>query len=172
MPRLNLQHTRLVLSQCFLHRLPAHWSVTLADFKRNALFYFGVFWLVQILLIGDPAEAFVATASELCLSLAFVFAVLGLNGRREAFLPTATLVMGAVGWIGLLAIPVLVWLRLAEDLELVVAFYTSWVFVAWGIVVLGHIFRQALARAPSFGFGLACAYAVETYLGTLVLLVL
>ncbi|BCX82547.1 hypothetical protein MIT9_P2133 [Methylomarinovum caldicuralii] len=172
MLRFNLHHTRLVLSQCFLRRLPAHWSVTMEDFNRNAVFYFGVFWLIQILLIGEPAEAFVAAVSELALSLVFVVAVLGLNGRREAFLPTATLIMGAMGWIGLAALPVLVWLRVAEDLQLVIAFYASWVFVAWGIVVLGHIFRQVLARAPSFGFGLACAYAVETYLGTLVLLVL
>lgn len=170
MPRLNLQHTKLVLSQCFLRRLPSHWSVTMDDFNRNAVFYFGVFWLIQILLIGEPAEALVAAVSELALSLIFVVAVLGLNGRREAFLPTATLIMGAMGWIGLAALPVLVWLRVAEDLQLVIAFYASWAFVAWGIVVLGRIFRQALA--PSFGFGLACAYAVETYLGTLVLLVL
>ncbi|HEB78559.1 MAG TPA: hypothetical protein ENI90_08535 [Methylothermaceae bacterium] len=164
--------TKLVLSQCFLRRLPEAWSVSQDDFKRVAVFYFGVFWIIQILLIGDPAEAFVATVSELALTLVFVFAVLGVVGKRHAFLPVATLLLGAVGWIGLFAIPCIVWLRLAEHTMLLVAFYSSLVFPVWGIVVLGHIFRQALARTPSFGFGVACAYAVETYLGTLILLVL
>ncbi len=164
--------TRLLLSQCFFRRLPPEWSVTREDYKRSALFYSGVFWIVQLLLIGDPAEAFVATVSELVLTQLFVFGVLAIAGRGRAFLPVATLVMGAAGWIGLFAIPCVIWLRLAEDVQLLAAFYATWMFPVWGIVVLGHIFRQALAKTPSFGFGVACAYAVEAYLGTLILLVL
>ncbi len=164
--------TRLLLSQCFLRRLPPEWSVSQEDYKRAAVFYFGVFWIVQLLLIGDPAEAFVATVSELVLTQLFVFGVLAIAGRSRAFLPMVTLVMGTAGWIGLFAIPCVIWLRLAEGIPLLVAFYATWMFPIWGIVVLGHIFRQALAKTPSFGFGVACAYAVETYLGTLILLVL
>lgn len=164
--------TKLVLSQCFLRRLPSKWSVSQEDYQRAAVFYFGVFWTVQFLLIGDPAEAFIATVSEWVLTQIFVSVVLAMVKRRHTFLPMATLLMGAVGWVGLFAIPFVVWLRLAEDTMLLVAFYATLVFPVWGIVVLGHVFRQALAKTPSFGFGVACAYAVEAYLGTLILLVL
>gem|GEM_PF-2107536 len=162
----------LFLSQCFFLRLPEDWSLSEDDFKWVAVFYFAVFWCIQILLIGEPAEALIAAASEVLLTQLFVFAVLALYQRGEFFIPTATLLMGSVGIVGALAVPFIIWLRLSEDGLLVAAFYCLVACGIWGLAVLAHIFRQALSKTPSFGFGIACAYAVETYLGTLILLVL
>ncbi len=162
----------LFLSQCFFLRLPEGWSVSEDDFKWAAIFYFVVYWCIQILLIGEPAEALIAAGSEVILTQIFVFAILSLMGRQELFLSTSTLLMGSVGIIGAIAVPVIIWLRLAEDKALIASFYIIVACGLWGLAVLAHIFRQALSRTPTFGFGVACAYAVETYLGTLILLVL
>ena len=162
----------LFLSQCFFFRLPQDWQLTEDDFKWAAVFYFAVFWCIQILMIGEPAEALIAAASEVILTQIFVFAVLAVMGREEYFMPTSTLLMGSVGIIGTVAVPLIIWLRLAEDQALLASFYTLMACGLWGLAVLAHLFRQALSRTPTFGFGLACAYAVETYLGTLILLVL
>ncbi len=163
---------KIFVSQCFFRKLPQDWSISFEDYARTALFYLGVFWVIQILLMGEPAEALIAAVSELVLTQVFVFIVLSLAKRRRLFFPAATLIMGAEGIIGILAVPVLVWLRVAEGPALLAAFYSLVLFFLWGLAVLGHIFHQALARPSSFGFGVACAYAVETYLGTFFLLVL
>ncbi len=167
-----LQVVGLFLSQCFFLKLPEDWSLSEDDFKWAAVFYFAVFWAIQTLLFGEPAEAMIAAASEVILTQIFVFTVLSMTGRGESFTPVSTLLMGAVGIIGMLAVPVVIWLRMSEDGLLVTAFYILIALACWGLLVLANIFRQALSKTPSFGFGLACAYAVETYLGTLILLVL
>jgi hypothetical protein len=167
-----MQLVKTFFSLCFFRRLPQEWSISPKDYEKTALFYLAVFWGIQGLLIGDPSEAFVAALSELILTQVFVFVVLYLARRRGFFFPTATLIMGAESLIGLFAIPWLVWLRVAEGPALLAAFYSLMLFLLWGLAVLGHIFRQALARPSSFGFGVACVYAAETYLGTLFLLVL
>lgn len=141
------------------------------NYKKTAVFYSGLFWGIQILLMEEPVEALIAAVSELVLTQVFVLVVLALARRRHLFFPTATLIMGAESLVGLLAVPGIVWLRVAEGPVLVAAFYSLMLFSLWGLAVLGHIFHQALAKPSSFGFGIACAYAVETYLGTLFLLV-
>ncbi|MFN3919768.1 MAG: hypothetical protein ACK4JF_05710 [Methylohalobius sp.] len=167
-----MQLVKTFVSLCFFRRLPQDWSISLKDYEKTALFYLAVFWSIQSLLMGEPAEAFVAAISELILTQIFVFFVVCLARRRGFFFPAATLIMGAEGVVGLLAIPGLVWLRVAEGPALLAAFYSLMLFLLWGLAVLGHIFRQVLARPSSFGFGVACVYAAETYLGTLFLLVL
>jgi hypothetical protein len=163
---------KIFASQCLFQPLPQDWSISREESSRTIWFYLAVFWSIQLLLIGDAAEAFLATILELVLTLGFLFAVLSLTKRLCFFVPAATYLMGAEALLGLLAIPVIVWLRVAEDAELLIAFYSLVVLSLWGLVVLGHVFRQVLARPSSFGFGVACAYAVEAYLGTLFLLLL
>ncbi len=163
---------KIFASQCLFQPLPKDWPISREESNRTILFYLAVFWSIQILFLGDAAEAFLATILELVLTLGFLFAVLGLTKRLSSFVPAATFIVGAEALLGILAIPVIVWLRVAEGAELLVAFYSLIALSLWGLAVLGHVFRQVLARPPSFGFGVACAYAVETYLGTLFLLVL
>lgn len=167
-----MQLVKAFVSLCFFRRLPQDWSISLKDYEKTALFYLAVFWSIQSLLMGEPALGLVAALSELILTQIFVFVVLCLARRRCFFFPAATLVMGAESLVGLLAIPGLVWLRVAEGPILLVAFYSLMLFLFWGLAVLGHIFCQILVRPSSFGFGVACVYAAETYLGTLFLLVL
>ncbi|GAB6067750.1 hypothetical protein JCM13664_10680 [Methylothermus subterraneus] len=163
---------KLFISQSFFQKLPQNWSVSREDYEKTALVYLGAFWAIQTLLMGEPAEAFVAAICELILTQVFVFIVLALARRRNWFFPTATLIMGAESLVGMFAIPWVIWLRVAEGPALLAAFYGLMLFVVWGLAVLGRIFHQVLARPASFGLGVACAYAVETYLGTLFLLVL
>ncbi len=167
-----MQLIKVFVSQCFFRKLPQDWSASLKDYKRTALFYLGVFWGIQTLLMGDLAEALIAAVSELGLTQVFVFIVLYLVKRHRLFVPAATLIMGAESIVGTHAVPGVVWLRSEEGTVLLIAFYSLVLFCLWGLAVLGHIFRQALAKPSSFGLGVACAYAVETYLGTLFLLVL
>ncbi|MCX8049914.1 MAG: hypothetical protein N3A55_09720 [Methylohalobius sp.] len=163
---------KLYLFQSFFRSTLQDCSVSSGDVHRTAIFYLSIFWTIQFLLLGEAVETFLASISELVLTWVFIFIALALARRRHLFLPVAALTMGAEGLIGLLAIPVIVWLRIAEGPALLVAFYSLILFALWGLAVLGHVFHQALARPTSFGFGVACAYAVETYLGTLMLLVL
>lgn len=163
---------KMFVSQCFFRKLAQDYSISFEDYERTAFFYLGLFWGIQNLLMGEPSEALIAAVSELVLTQVFVFVVLSLASRRHSFFVTATLIMGAESVVGMLAIPGLVWLRVAEGPALLAAFYSLLLFSLWGLAVLGHIFHQVLARPSSFGFGVACAYAVETYLGTLFLLVL
>lgn len=167
-----MQLIKIFLSQCLFRKLPKDWSISLEAYKGTSLFYLSVFWILQALLMGEASEAFVAALCELILTQVFVFAVLSLTGRRRLVLPAATFIMGAESILGLLAVPVIVWLRVAERLELLVAFYSLVLIALWALAVLGHVFRQVLAKPSSFGFGVAFAYALETYLGTLLLLVL
>lgn len=162
---------KLFLAQCFFRPLPQDLEISERAFEYSAVFYMSVFWAIQGLLI-DPAEASIAAACEVLLTLAFIAVVLWWNDRFEFFYSSAVIMMGSIATIGLLAIPVIVWLRLASGSELVLSFYVMMLFPLWGLAVVGHFFRQLLAKPRSVGFGMACAYAVETYLGTLVLLVL
>jgi len=166
-----VEMAKLFLSQCFFRPLPQEWHYSDKAFEYTAVFYLLVFWVIQGLLV-NPAEGSIAAACEVILTLAFTGVFLLIKGKTAIFFPLSTVVMGTVATIGLLSIPILVWLRLASGGELLAAFYTTLAFLLWGLLAVGNIFRQLLAKPASYGFGVACAYALETYVGTLFLLVI
>ena len=108
------------------------------------------------------AEALMQSVMGVLLLAGFLWLALYLTGKRPRFLQTATAVFGADTLISLVAVPLLIWGRLAPDAKGVVAIPLLFL-ILWQMAVIGHILRHALSISFVAGLGLALTYTVASY---------
>lgn len=92
----------------------------------------------------------------------FLWLALYFSGKLSRLLQTATAAFGCDTLISAIAVPFLLWSRLAGD-EAGVAEVLIMLLVLWQVSVVGHILRHALSASFMAGFGLAFVYTVASF---------
>ena len=162
---------KLFLSICFLRKDPLQVPESGLIFRKVLLIYGSVSTLLKALIM-DPVEAVIQTSYELGLMSAFILILLMLVGNRKLFLQTMTTFLACESIVGACALPVVVWMNLIDSEILWIPFYSLFIFIAWGTVVIGFILKQTLAKNMTFSFRLACIYFLQTYVASSVLLLI
>ncbi len=162
---------KLFLSICFLRKDPTQVPASGLIFSKVLLIYASVSTLLKALIM-NPMEGVIQTLYELGLMFAFILILLMLVGKRKQILQTMITFLACESIIGACALPVAVWLNLIDSGTLWIPFYSLFIFIAWGTIVVGFILKQTLAKNMTFSFRLACVYFLQTYVASSVLLII
>ena len=114
-------------------------------------------------LPGYPAFTSLQIAlTDLVLLVAFAGSVLYLTGNMARFNQTLSALAGAGTLLGLLALPLVQSLYLAEDAEQIsIAVLMFWLLLmGWNLLVVAHIIRHALSVILPIAVGIAVLYTM------------
>jgi hypothetical protein len=105
----------------------------------------------------DLGQAVVQSLFELLLMLGVLYGVLRLKGWVYRFNQTAIALMLSSFLLGLLALPLIAWVRQNQSAE---AGILLLVLFTWGIVVFGHILRHTFEFSINVGIAAALIYTL------------
>lgn len=162
---------KLFVSICFLRKGPEQVPASGLIFRNVLVIYVSVSTLLKGLIM-DPIEAAVQTTYELALMAVFILILLMLVGKPKRFLQTMITFLACQSIVGLCALPVAVWLNIVDKQIIWIPFYCLFIFIAWGMGVIGYILKQTLAQNTGFSFRLACVYFLQTYVVSSILLII
>lgn len=126
-----------------------------------ALFAYALVGMLILLMNFDLLTSGLQVLVEAGLLAVFTLLALYLSGKTERWLKTMIALYGTDALVSILAIPVLLWLELNPDVLPV--FLLLGALMLWHLVVVGHIFRHALAMPYPAGFVVAFAYTALSY---------
>jgi hypothetical protein len=107
-------------------------------------------------------DSFIQSVVGILMLAGFLWIALYFSGKLSRLLQTATAAFGCDTLISAIAVPFLLWSRLAGDSGGVVEVLIT-LLVLWQVAVVGHILRHALSASFMAGFGLAFMYTVASF---------
>jgi hypothetical protein len=154
------------LQLCWLKNNPLELPRSVDFFKKNLLFYFVVEYFMQVNMTDDPFESLVEVSIETLLTLILIGIMLFFNRTLYAYIQVTTAIIFCANVVGLLVVPVLIWLTIGED---TLSYYFLVLFLFWGFVLITHIIRQVLSINFFASMVLSIFYFIMTYFGAFAL---
>lgn len=148
------------LSLCWFKGNPLELPRSIDFFKQNLLFYFVVEYLMQANMTDDPIESFTEVSIETLLTLIFIGVMLFINRTLYAYIQVTTAIIFCANVIGLVIIPVLIWLTISEE---PLSYYFLSLLLFWDYAVVTYIIRQVLSINILASAVLALFYFIATY---------
>ena len=160
--------TVLLLLQAFWQILLLRKSPETIPYSR---FLLG-FTLILHLLIGisfgvinqPVTTALIFATSGTGLVVSGTYLLLALYGVRSRLLQTVTAMAGCESLIGLMALPVNVWLHSVDKANAALPGMLSLLLLGWNMAVVAHIWRHALSVQLWLGYLYAIGYVIVSFL--------
>ena len=125
---------------CWFTTSPLDLSRSTGFFKINLIFNFFVFFFIQFNMT-DEIESISEVVLETLLNLGFIAFALWLNKNFHAFIQVGSAILFCENFIGLLLIPVMFWVTVAEDWF---SYGVLLTVLLWSWLMVGTIFKHAL----------------------------
>jgi hypothetical protein len=149
----------LFVDLCLLRRGPQDVPASPVLLKLSLLAYAGVGLLV-LLVSTEPLTALVQTLLDVVLLTGLTYTILSFQKYGARFGQTLIALTGSGTLLGLVALPVVVWLEgeaaAGGDVELPSLLFL--LLLGWSIAVMAHILRHALSTTHWMGLLYALAY--------------
>ncbi|NOQ35494.1 MAG: hypothetical protein GQ569_06315 [Methylococcaceae bacterium] len=137
-------------------------------FKFNLVIYYCVELFMQANMI-DPWEAFWEVNLETLFTLGFVALMMMINRNFDRYLQVATSFLICENIIAVVAIPVMIWLTVTDDLW---SYITFGILVFWDVTLVTYIIKKVLKINVFASLAVAFIYFACTYGGAYGLMLL
>lgn len=115
------------------------------------------FWII----INRPvAEALSLALLGIGLAVGATYLLLSLYGMRSRFVQTATAIAGCELLLGVIALPINIWLFSVDKANAGPPGMLSLILIGWNVAVVAHIWRHALDVTKALGFLFAIGYVI------------
>lgn len=127
-----------------------------------AVLVYAMVGLVLSVITLPWGSAVLASLLDTMLLVAFGYTALTLRGLSARFIQTATALTGSLAVLGIVSLPLTVWLYQAEILHMDSGIPSGLLFAVllWNVMVIAHIFRHALNATLGIALAISIAYLV------------
>ncbi|QBQ54637.1 hypothetical protein [Nitrosococcus wardiae] len=152
---------RYFVSLCLLRSGPADAPPSSVLLTQTLLAYLGIGWLISILHL-EFADGLLSSAVDTALLIGMTGGLLAVRGYGARLQQTLIALTGAGIILGVLALPLLLWLDAAQQAGLPPGVVSLLLFglMIWSLAVTAHIMRQALSVSFTVGILIAVIYAL------------
>lgn len=150
------------ISLCLLQSGPADAPRSLNLSVQTLLAYLSIGWLISMLHL-EFYEGLLSSLIDMVLLIAMTGGLLAVRGYTARLQQTLTALMGAGILLGILALPLLLWLDTTAQQTGLSPRLASLLLIGlmmWSIAVTAHIMRQALSVTFTVGVLVAVIYAL------------
>ncbi|ADE15449.1 conserved hypothetical protein [Nitrosococcus halophilus Nc 4] len=152
---------RYFLSLCLLRSGPADAPPSSALLTQTLLAYLGIGWLISMLHL-EFVDGLLSSTVDTVLLIGMTGGLLAVRGYTARLQQTLIALTGAGIILGILALPLLLWLDAAQQAGLPPGVVSLLLFglMIWSLAVTAHIMRQALSVSFTVGVLIAVIYAL------------
>lgn len=129
--------------------------------KQNLLFNFVIEIFIQANMI-DPTEALAEVIIQTLLTFIFVFILLRLNRTPHLYVQTVTAILFCENIVALFAVPIVVWLTVAES---VISYSIAGLLVLWNFILITFIAKSIIVIDILSSMVVSFVYFAITYVG-------
>ena len=140
-----------------------------ASLRKTIYFYIVILSLGQVIIVA-PVAALIKVFIELAFTLFFIWLILLIKHKTEMFVQLSTAFLGCQSFLGIIGLPLLVWVSIAESGEVLIPFYTLIFIVFWLIDVLMNLLKKTVMISNAVSLSLIIPYLLITFVGSFVLL--
>jgi hypothetical protein len=153
---------RYFVSLCLLRSGPADAPPSSSLLVQTLLAYLSIGWLISMLHL-ELAEGLLSTLVDATLLIGMTGVLLAVRGYKARLQQTLIALMGAGILLGVLALPLLLWLKIVAQQAGLSPRLASLLLIGlmmWSIAITAHIMRQALSVSFTVGVLVAVIYAL------------
>jgi hypothetical protein len=153
---------RYFVSLCLLRSGPADAPPSSSLLVQTLLAYLSIGWLISMLHL-ELAEGLLSTLVDAALLMGMTGGLLAVRGYKARLQQTLIALMGAGILLGILAFPLLLWLKIAAQQVGFSPTLASLLLIGlmiWSIAITANIMREALSVSFTVGVLVAVIYAL------------